>query len=95
MKQGWINDGYEKLHYVNGVIHCDDGPAAINVDGLYEGWRFNGKHHRKDGPARIWRATHKLKERMEWWYDGTLIGSSDFGYTQEKFEKWSKFRVFL
>ena len=70
MKQGWITDLCDcgcnlEEHYVNDLIHCEDGPARLIYD---------------------------LKE---WYYKGIYMGSSDCGYTQEKFEEWKKFRAFL
>ena len=54
MKNGWITNagGFGWTHYVNGVIHCEDGPAIEYSDGDLQ-WVFNGKTHRIGGPAYI------------------------------------------
>ena len=36
--------------YVNGKLHCEDGPAAQIHDGSLE-WYFNNELHRIGGPA--------------------------------------------
>ena len=40
----------EKLWYLNGELHREDGPAVAWSDGTKH-WYLNGKHHREDGPA--------------------------------------------
>lgn len=45
MKQGWIQYVNCKNHYVNGVLHNDDGPATISKGGV-KFWYKNGKLHR-------------------------------------------------
>lgn len=54
-----VSDGwYFKL--VNGIIHCDDGPASECNNGE-KTWCINGQLHRVDGPASI-------TELSKWWY---------------------------
>ena len=57
VKNGWIHEEGEDsdsvVHYVDGVVHREDGPAVID----YHESQFyyqNGKCHREDGPAIIW-----------------------------------------
>lgn len=50
MKNGWYDDFDRKLHYVDGKIHRDDGPASIWDDGG-EAWYRKGLRHRDGGPA--------------------------------------------
>ena len=43
------------VHYVNGLKHCENGPALI-YDGIgerqwYRQWYLKGQLHREDGPA--------------------------------------------
>ena len=40
----------EKLWYLNGNLHREDGPAVEWPDGQKE-WFLKGKLHREDGPA--------------------------------------------
>ena len=39
-----------KRWYLNGKLHCEDGPAVEWPDGEKQ-WYLNGKLHREDGPA--------------------------------------------
>jgi len=43
------SDG-SKRWYLNGKLHCEDGPAVEWPDGEKQ-WYLNGKLHREDGPA--------------------------------------------
>jgi hypothetical protein len=43
------SDG-EKVWYLNGQYHREDGPAREWADGEKQ-WRLNGQRHRVDGPA--------------------------------------------
>jgi len=52
MKNGWIETtSYSiiRTHYVNDIIHKDDGPAKLVGADRY--WYRNGLEHREDGPA--------------------------------------------
>lgn len=40
---------YEKRN-IEGLLHCDDGPALVTRDGD-KYWYQNGLLHRTDGPA--------------------------------------------
>jgi hypothetical protein len=37
-------------YYLAGILHRDDGPAVVYIDGDYSYYRY-GKRHREDGPA--------------------------------------------
>lgn len=51
VRQGWIVNGDgAKQHFVDNVLHRDDGPAMIDVFGN-EHWFRHGAQHREDGPA--------------------------------------------
>jgi hypothetical protein len=51
MKNGLIIDNWgTKLHYLNGKLHREDGPAVEWSNGSKE-WYLNGKIHKEDGPA--------------------------------------------
>lgn len=90
MTQGWVTDraGY-KCHYVDDVIHNDNGPAIISYLGTKE-WYINGIRHRKNGAAIEW-----VNGNKSWWYEGKCLGDSWMGYNQEKFKNWINFKVFL
>lgn len=38
---------------LNGLLHCDTGPAVFNEDHSLEEYWIEGKLHRLDGPAQI------------------------------------------
>ncbi len=78
-----------KYWYQNGNIHREDGPAIEYANGS-KCWLQNGKYHRDDGPAAEYTNGDK-----EWWYNGDLIGSSDEGFSEEKFNQWKKLKIFL
>ena len=50
-----------KVWYLNGKLHREDGPAIECVNGTKE-WYLNGKLHREDGPAVEYSNGTKL-----WW----------------------------
>ena len=49
----------DKVWYLNGKLHREDGPAAECANGRKE-WCLNGKLHREDGPAIEWSNGEKL-----------------------------------
>ena len=53
-----------QTHYVNGKLHCDNGPAIINYSGEY--WYKNGLLHRDIEPAV------NMPKRKEWYSNGKL-----------------------
>lgn len=54
MKNGWVEEECGiKIHYVNDVLHNNDGPAVIRPDG-FQSYYQHGKRHRIGGPAVIW-----------------------------------------
>ena len=52
--------------YKNGVLHREDAPAVVLVDGTKE-WYRNGLLHREDGPA-----VEKTDGTKEWYLNGLL-----------------------
>lgn len=92
-----------EIHYVNNVIHNDSGPAVTVHDKSCKYWIVNGKIHREDGPAIELNFTiydtnvgTLVSIKPEYWFiNDKLIGSSGDGYTQEKFEEWKRFKVFI
>jgi hypothetical protein len=73
-----------KMWYQNDKLHREDGPAIEFADGR-KVWQQNNKLHRLDGPAVEGRDGAK-----QWWVNEKLVGSSEGGFTQEKFEQWKK-----
>ena len=54
----------------------------------------DGNIHNEDGYAAYYNDGSDNFPK-EWWYEDKIIGRSCEGYTQEKFEIWLKFKVFL
>ncbi len=79
----------DKYWYQNDKLHREDGPALEWSNGD-KFWYQNGKFHREDGPA----VEHANGDKY-WYYNNQLIGKSSKGYTQEKFEKYLKLKVFI
>ena len=91
-----------KTHYVNGMIHHDSEPAIVIklqlsefvkagvLYNLYNSWHNNSKHHREDGPARIWLLDSKAVHQ-EWHYNGKCLEDIK---SQEMFEQWKRLRIF-
>lgn len=46
-------NGISIIRYVNGKLHCDDGPAIETWE--FKEWWKNDLRHRVDGPAIKWR----------------------------------------
>lgn len=42
-----------QIWYKDGQVHRENGPAVINIDGVY--YYINNKIHRVDGPAAIYK----------------------------------------
>ena len=51
----------DKVWYLNGEHHREDGPAVEWANG-HKVWCLNGKRHREDGPACEWANGYKA-----WW----------------------------
>jgi len=54
----------DKLWYINGKLHREDGPAIEYADGA-KFWYLNGQIHREDGPAIEYASGTK-----EWYLNG-------------------------
>lgn len=76
-----LSNGIKKW-YRNGVLHREDGPAAI--DRTSKEWWFQGKLHRVGDPAVV-RLGHK-----EWWENGVRHRGGDFPaiMSKEEGEQW-------
>jgi len=83
MKNGMITDGYgNKIWYLNGKKHRENGPTCEYADGHKEWW-VNGKRHREDGPAIEYTSGDK-----EWYLNGILVSKEEVLNTSEKIEAY-------
>ena len=60
------DDGFIYYYNHEGLLHRENGPAAIGPDGRHE-WYLNGERHRVGGPAYMLPTGTK-----EWWLNGVL-----------------------
>ena len=82
-----INEFGDKFHYVNDVLHKEDGPAIEFSYGRVD-WYKNGKLHREDGPAIEFLFGHK-----EQWLNDKCYGNDD-NFTNESWKKFVKTLIF-
>jgi len=61
-----VSDKGTKSWYLDGKLHCTDGPAIEGAYGTKE-WYLDGKLHRIDGPA-----IEGAYGTKEWYLDGKL-----------------------
>jgi hypothetical protein len=61
----------DKMWYLNGKLHREDGPAVEHPNGTKEWW-LNDKLHREDGPAverangdKVWYLNHNRATALE------------------------------
>lgn len=85
MKNGWIISNNTRWHYVNDVLHNDNGPAVIYSNGD-ESWFRNDKLHRLDGPAVNWAS------RYTWYYHGLELSHIS---SLKEFEQWLRLKIFM
>lgn len=76
-----FDDGTKIWYNINGCLMKYYNPLTLYT-GYYDD---KGKHHRLDGPARIWHIG-----AQEWWYHGTKIHCK----SQEEFERYLKLKAF-
>lgn len=58
VKNGWTKEENRVVHYVDGKIYREDGPAIISSDGT-QFYYQNDQLHRLDGPALILQNGHQ------------------------------------
>ena len=75
LKNGWVEETGKKVHYVNGIVNNDNGPAIELFDGA-KFWYINGFLHREDGPA-IHRAAC-VKGIRYWYLNGEELSEEEF-----------------
>jgi len=78
----WIDDGTIRFYNEDRELHRSNGPAIIHPDGT-KVWFINGNRHRLDGPA-----VEYINGTKEWWINGELLGSTEEGFSDKKFEQW-------
>jgi hypothetical protein len=66
-----INLG-NRIWYLNGQRHREDGPAIEYADGDKE-WYLNGQRHREDGPAIEYANGDKF-----WYLNGKVLTENKF-----------------
>jgi hypothetical protein len=57
-----------KYWFLNGLLHREDGPAAVYPNGI-ECWYLNGELHREDGPAIVYTVGEK-----QWYLNDKQVG---------------------
>jgi len=62
-----VDDYGNKMWYLNGKLHREDGPAVEWVTGGKQWW-LNGKLHREDGPA-----VERANGDKDWWFNGRYL----------------------
>ena len=62
----------DKVWYLNGKLHREDGPAIEEASGHKE-WFLNGKQHREDGAAVEYANGDK-----EWYLNGKCLTHSEW-----------------
>tara|TARA_B110000503_G_C6875204_1_gene300348 strand:+ start:85 stop:342 length:258 start_codon:yes stop_codon:yes gene_type:complete len=72
-------------HYLNGLLHREDGPA-IEFSNGDKSWYLNGERHREDGPAIELFYGHKV-----WYYKGKHI----YCKNNQEFLRMIKLMAFL
>jgi hypothetical protein len=65
----------DKVWYMNGQYHREDGPAIEFADGDMEWW-LNGQLHREDGPAIEWVNDHSDGGK-EWYIHGKKLSEEE------------------
>lgn len=71
-----------KEWWVDGVMHREDGPAAILVSKPRKEWWINGKLHREDGPAIEYGSnSYGYPEHCAYYIDGERYTDKEH-YTQ-------------
>lgn len=80
VKNGKHEDSGFIFWYVNGLLHREDGPAAVGLD--VDCWYINGMRHREDGPAVEYEIGSEYDN--EWWINGIQFTEQEFIQWKEK-----------
>ena len=81
-----ISDDNHIKYYKNYILHRDNGPAVVYINGDEE-WYKEDSLHRENGPAWNWKSCNDIS----WHYEGKLIDCK----SQEEFERIMKLRLFF
>ena len=79
-----ITSNGSNFYYKNGKSHRDDDLPAIEFFNGNKEWYIEGRLHRIDGPALIW------KNKIKWFYEGKEINCSN----QKDFERIINLNLF-
>ena len=74
---GATQSKFFKKYDDNGKLHCEDGPAEFNHDGI--NYYIHGKRHRVDGPAVITKYGHEV-----WCYNDIDISNKLFKFLKSQ-----------
>ena len=66
----YVYNDYNINRKIEGILHCEDGPARIWASGSRE-WFINGKHHNSNGPALV------LYDGTQAWYVNGKLHRTD------------------
>lgn len=78
----------KEVHFKDGVLHNEDGPAVIYENGTKR-WYIDGKAHREDGAAVEYKNGKKI-----YLYNGRLILSVSNDDDMKKFSVMEKYSMF-
>lgn len=85
---------FKELHIEDGLIHKEDGPALVLIDGT-EYWFKNDVLHREDGPAIV-----NPLGNEEFWYKNNKLHREDGPAIVDEYEEeyiengiWIKTRI--
>jgi hypothetical protein len=75
-----VSNTGDKYWFMNGKLHCEDGPAIKRANGTKE-WFLNALRHREDGPAVEFENGIK-----EWYLDGKELSEEEFNNRNKPLE---------
>ena len=72
-------------YYLNGILHCNDGPAVINYyfnDNVIKSVIYiqNSYFHRRYGPAEIWYNNNGTIDEEEYWFKGIIFNPEELPF---------------
>ena len=73
-----VDPGGNKLWFLNGKLHREDGPAIELTNGTKH-WYLNGKYHREDGPAY-----EHADGTKEWYLNDKRLTEAQFNEKMKK-----------
>ena len=76
-----------KRYYVNNILHRENGPAVVYVNGD-TGWFKNGNLHREDGPAV------EYTNGAKFWYLNNIFYGKNGDFTNKSWKFFIKTLIF-